>query len=269
MNHPLHNQQQQQYHPQQAQQIMMQGSPQIGSSPSMDANYNMQMQQGGQQMQQYPQNYQQTGNSSPMQQQIMQPQHEQQYYQHQPYHQGHHHSHQSMPHPPSNPAMNNGPKAKCDQVIYEAIAKSCEIAVRGRCTDLIDDSMTGSGDGRRGFLNYGGRNNNPSASNNNSGSTSSRFNIEVDEVPNVRSVVHSWKMAVHVPLRLDIYYEHDGCYDDEQNEICEGEGQGGVLSSRSASCWSDGASITSPRLHHPHPRRGITLHTPLRPPRKS
>lgn len=107
------------------------------------------------------------------------------------------------------------------------MAKACEIAARGRCTDLSDDGM-GAGDvnGRGysdGFLgttprtterrrswNYGG-----TRPKSNSSSTSSRFNIEVDEVPAVRSTVSSWKQSPHAPLRLDIYYEHDSSYDEQ------------------------------------------------------
>ena len=50
-------------------------------------------------------------------------------------------------------------------------------------------------------------------------STSSRFNIEVNEVPTIRSTVSStWKKSIHLPLRLDIYYEYDSCYDQQQQE---------------------------------------------------
>mmetsp|Transcript_8117 Transcript_8117/g.14679 ORF Transcript_8117/g.14679 Transcript_8117/m.14679 type:complete len:1209 (+) Transcript_8117:518-4144(+) len=121
----------------------------------------------------------------------------------------------------------NGPRAKCDQVIYEAIAKACEIAVRGRCMD--DGMMGAAGHGvapKRRSWNYGGSTNAQSSSTNNSSSTtSSRFNLEVDEVPCVRSIVQTWKRAPHVPLRLDIYYEHDGCYDHQEQttDSCDGQ----------------------------------------------
>lgn len=56
----------------------------------------------------------------------------------------------------------------------------------------------------------------PSMSNNtaaNSNSSSSRFNIQVDEVPSVRSILQTWKRALNIPLRLDIFYE----YTDDTN----------------------------------------------------
>lgn len=56
----------------------------------------------------------------------------------------------------------------------------------------------------------------PSISNNNNtanSSSSSRFNIQVDEVPSVRSILQTWKRALNTPLRLDIFYE----YTDDAN----------------------------------------------------
>jgi hypothetical protein len=55
--------------------------------------------------------------------------------------------------------MENGPRAKCDQVVFEAIAKAAEIVVGSRC-----------------WIENGG--------NNSAGS--SRFNLEVPEVQGVR-----------------------------------------------------------------------------------
>ena len=62
----------------------------------------------------------------------------------------------------AQPTAENGPRAKCDQVIFEAIAKAAEIVVGSRC--WIED----------GGKNFG-----------NSGS-SSRFNLLVPEVQGVR-----------------------------------------------------------------------------------
>ncbi len=88
-----------------------------------------------------------------------------------------------------------GPRGKCDQVIFEAMTKACEIIIRGRCTDLelkssstTTTAATGRGNG--------------------SSSSSSRFNIQVDEVPSVRSILQTWKRALNIPLRLDIFYEY-------------------------------------------------------------
>lgn len=105
----------------------------------------------------------------------------------------------------------NGPRSKCDQVVYEAIAKSCEIVVRGRCDiptstpqqNNLGVSTSGLASGavivgsdrplhgiyspQRGFhkqysasagLGGGGG----------GGGNGSRFNLEVSEVDSVRYV---------------------------------------------------------------------------------
>ena len=38
----------------------------------------------------------------------------------------------------------SGPRSKCDAVVYEAIAKACEIVVRGRC-DVPSSNASGGG----------------------------------------------------------------------------------------------------------------------------
>ena len=89
--------------------------------------------------------------------------------------------------PPQGPLLStpqipeNGPRAKCDQVVFEAIAKAAEIVVGSRCWI---ENVPGS-------------------------SSSSRFNITVPEVQGVRSILQRWKRALHVPLRLDVYYQHE------------------------------------------------------------
>jgi hypothetical protein len=77
----------------------------------------------------------------------------------------------------------NGPRAKCDQVVFEAIAKAAEIIVasRGGAPDQNAQSSTSSG----------------------------RFNLQVPEIPGVRSILQRSRRALHVPLRLDVYYQHD------------------------------------------------------------
>jgi len=72
-----------------------------------------------------------------------------------------------------------GPRAKCDQVVYEAIAKAAEIIVRSRCE--IPNKNHHRIDSKNNV--YG--NNRNSVGSNHNGS-SSRFNIEVGEVENVR-----------------------------------------------------------------------------------
>ncbi len=64
----------------------------------------------------------------------------------------------------TNNLMENGPRAKCDQVVFEAIAKAAEIVVGSRCwIDHIPPNM-------------------------NALSSSRRFNLLVPEVQGVRCV---------------------------------------------------------------------------------
>ena len=100
-----------------------------------------------------------------------------------------------------------GPRAKCDQVVYEAIAKATEIIVRGRCEC---NNGNGSGNGgsesigmnsqthmntrNQGQGNHGGGGGGTTSSS--SGSTS-RFHLEVEEVPIVRYVIIiKWGMLI-------------------------------------------------------------------------
>ena len=62
-----------------------------------------------------------------------------------------------------------GPRAKCDQVVYEAIAKAGEIIFRSRCQVPTNN-----------------KNSNKRGNGTSSSSSSSRFNIEIGEVENVR-----------------------------------------------------------------------------------
>lgn len=86
-----------------------------------------------------------------------------------------------------------GPREKCDQVIYEAIAKAAEIIVHGRCQN---------------------ENKGESQGNNNS---TSRFHLEIEEVANVRSILKLWKSSLHVPLRLDVFYQYSSDPNDPEN----------------------------------------------------
>ena len=94
-----------------------------------------------------------------------------------------------------------GPRAKCDRVVYEAIAKAAEIIVRGRCrcnNSTQHNNVSGSV-----------ANNNNTANNSpNTSHTGTRFYLEIEEVPTVRSILQMWKRSLHVPLRLDVYYEY-------------------------------------------------------------
>lgn len=91
-----------------------------------------------------------------------------------------------------------GPRAKCDQVVYEAIAKATEIIVRGRC-----ECNNGNGSGNGGSESIGMHSqthmNTRSQSNHGGGPSSgstSRFHLEVEEVPIVRYVIIEWDMLI-------------------------------------------------------------------------
>jgi len=87
----------------------------------------------------------------------------------------------------------SGPRANCDQVVFEAIAKAAEIVVASRCnieSDPSSASQTGSG----------------------------RFNLLVPEVKSVRNILQRWKRTMHVPLRLDVYYQHPPKANNEAGE---------------------------------------------------
>ena len=82
----------------------------------------------------------------------------------------------------SNPES-NGPRAKCDQVMFEAIAKASEIIVNGRCASKQlgqYQHQLQQQQQQRGAM-YGGSNYMP-----NNGSNSSRFNLMVPEIASVR-----------------------------------------------------------------------------------
>lgn len=96
-----------------------------------------------------------------------------------------------------------GPRAKCDQVVYEAIAKAAEIIIRARCPISSDQK------------NPAKTSTSPAAAAS-GGTSSTRFHLEVEEVESVRSILQMWKKSLHVPLRLDLYYEY--CTDPNQPE---------------------------------------------------
>lgn len=94
----------------------------------------------------------------------------------------------------------DGPRAKCDQVIYEAIAKACEIIVASRGSHTPSPTTsTGHGNGH-----HAASGNAPSGS-----SQASRFNLQVAEIPGVRSILQGYRLTLHVPLRLDVYVQHE------------------------------------------------------------
>jgi hypothetical protein len=52
----------------------------------------------------------------------------------------------------TTPVINES-HVKCNQVIYKASAKACDITVRGRCTDFLENSMMGGAGGVGGNKN--------------------------------------------------------------------------------------------------------------------
>lgn len=105
------------------------------------------------------------------------------------------------------------PRAKCDQVVYEAIAKAAEIIVRGRCqvsssTTTTHSSHISSSVGTA-HARHATTTGVHSRRMGGSGSgVSSRFNLQIEEVDAVRSILQLWKKSLHVPLRLDVYYQY-------------------------------------------------------------
>ncbi len=85
-----------------------------------------------------------------------------------------------------------GPRAKCDQVVYETIAKAAEIVVRGRChVENNSNNSANNSDQNNGGVNgsggSGSRNSNRGGNGGGGVGTSvSRFHLEVDEVDLVR-----------------------------------------------------------------------------------
>jgi hypothetical protein len=75
-------------------------------------------------------------------------------------------------------------------VVFEAIAKAAEIIVHARCP-LASSPQKAS---------------------------SSRFNLHIPEIEPVRSSLQRWRRSLHVPLRLDVYYQHS---DPNRRELLE------------------------------------------------
>ena len=76
------------------------------------------------------------------------------------------------------PEGSTGPRAKCDQVIFEALCKACEMIVASRGEPPPPTHV------------------------------SSRFNLTLPEHASVRQILQKWRRALHLPLRLDVYYQH-------------------------------------------------------------
>ena len=99
----------------------------------------------------------------------------------------------------------SGPRAKCDQVIFECISKAAEIIVasRGGGTDNPNSQSYASS------YNPQQQQQHPSPP-----SSSTRFNLTLAENQALRSILQRWRRALHLPIRLDVYYQHE----DDQNK---------------------------------------------------
>lgn len=78
---------------------------------------------------------------------------------------------------PTMSSMNGGggPRAKCDQVIFEAITKAAEIIAHARSPSPYMQSV------------------------------SNRFNLQVPEIAEIRKSLTHFRQSLHLPLRIDIY----------------------------------------------------------------
>ena len=88
--------------------------------------------------------------------------------------------------------VENGPRAKCDQVVFEAIAKAAEIVVGSRCWIDPTTIAVQQQQQQQQFANQGGHHNNNNNNNGGNGNgqynggSSSRFNLLVPEIQGVR-----------------------------------------------------------------------------------
>lgn len=104
---------------------------------------------------------------------------------------------------PRNTGNAGGPRSKCDQVVFEALCKACEIIVGSRSSSTSNGSNNIS---MGGTAAYGGSN---GINNNSNATTSTRFNLQVPEIPGVREILSQYRYQLHaVPVRLDVYYQH-------------------------------------------------------------
>jgi hypothetical protein len=115
---------------------------------------------------------------------------------------------QQHPHPhphPHPPVATVGPRAKCDQVIYEAICKVCEIIVGSR-TGSTTTTNTSNGSSNITGTNIPTNTTNTTTVSNTS---SSRFNLQIPEIASVRTILSQYRLQLHVPIRVDVYYYND------------------------------------------------------------
>jgi len=75
-------------------------------------------------------------------------------------------------------SSSSGPRAKCDQVIFEAMAKAAEVIVNSRRPSPYSSNL------------------------------SARFNLCVPEIAEVRQALQHHRQSLHLPLRLEVRYKN-------------------------------------------------------------
>ena len=111
-------------------------------------------------------------------------------------------------------AATSGPRAKCDQVVFEALSKATEIIVssRGGGANGLHPQQHQPHPAQR-QQNFGV----PYRPNVDTTPVSSRFNLTLPENTALRSILQKWRRALHLPIRLDVYFEHE----DNRRELLE------------------------------------------------
>jgi hypothetical protein len=79
-----------------------------------------------------------------------------------------------------------GPRAKCDQVVFEALCKACEVIVGARSNNSNSETTRSTA----------------------AVMSSSRFNLQIPEVAGVRSILSQHRLQLYVPVRLDVFFQH-------------------------------------------------------------
>ena len=117
----------------------------------------------------------------------------------------------------------SGPRAKCDQVIFEAMAKAAEIIVFARSPLLqnngngngysgsncnVNNQRTGTGPGHMGGTMTSMGQQAGAMSTSSAPTLSARFNLQVPEIAEIRQSLQHHRHSLHLPLRLDVYANH-------------------------------------------------------------
>ncbi|KAI2502445.1 Autophagy-related protein 13 [Fragilaria crotonensis] len=104
----------------------------------------------------------------------------------------------------------SGPRAKCDQVIFEAMAKAAEIIVFARCPSLhYNNNNNGQHVAGPGMGSAMSNLTQQAATMSTATPTlSARFNLQVPEIAEIRQALQHHRHSLHLPLRLDVYANH-------------------------------------------------------------